>query len=107
MFQTLGLNLGNFFIKKPLRWAFSQAFGSKMKDWFDNNVSMVIDAAILSGVFDPTSAVLKFVDGSFLENTMADVIKELNIPKQYQGLAKDYLKDKIKEQIEKGFEVKE
>ena len=39
----MGLNLGNFFIKKPLRWAFSQAFGSKAKVWFDSNVGGVID----------------------------------------------------------------
>ena len=42
----MGLNLGNFFIKKPLRWAFSQAFGSKSKVWFDSNVAGVIDIAV-------------------------------------------------------------
>jgi len=31
-------------------------------------------------------------------------IKDLSIPKQYQGLAKDYVKEKIKDQIQKGFE---
>jgi hypothetical protein len=105
MFKAMGLNLGNFFIKKPLRWAFSQAFGSKMKDWFDNNLAVVLDAALLSGVFDPTSAIVKFVDNTdFINKTMNDVIKELKIPKQYQPIATDYIKDRIKDQIKKTFE---
>jgi hypothetical protein len=105
MFKALGLNLGNFLIKKPLRWAFSQAFGSKMKDWFDNNLSVVLDAALLSGVFDPTSAIIKFVDNKdFINKALNEVIGELNIPKQYESVAKDYLKDKIKDQIKKTFE---
>ena len=104
MFKALGgLNLGNFLIKKPLRWAFSQAFGSKMKVWFDENVSIVIDAALLSGVFDPTTAILKFTDGEFIDKILGQAIGDLNIPKKYQGFAKDYVKDKIKEQIENSF----
>jgi hypothetical protein len=101
------LNLGNFLIKKPLRWAFSQAFGSKMKNWFDDNASPVIDIAISSGVFDPASAVLKFVDGDFANNLVVKVIDELQIPKQYHSIAKDYVKDEIKKQIEKGFVTEE
>lgn len=106
MFKALGgLNLGNFFIKKPLRWAFSQAFGSKMKVWFDENVSVVIDAALLSGYFDPTTAILKFTDGDYVDKLLHQVVGDLNIPKQYQGFAKDYVKDKIKEQIENSFKA--
>jgi len=105
MFKALGgLNLGNFLIKKPLRWAFSQAFGSKMKVWFDDNVSVIIDAALMSGMFDPTSAILKFTDNEFIEKLLGQVVGDLNIPKQYQGLAKDYVKDKIKEQIKNSFD---
>jgi hypothetical protein len=99
----MGINIGNFIIKKPLRWAFSQAFGSKMKVWFDENVSVAIDVAIGSGFYNPASAILKFVDGDFANNLVTKVIEELNIPKQYQGVAKDYIKDEIKKQIDKGF----
>ena len=104
MFKALGgLNLGNFLIKKPLRWAFSQAFGSKMKVWFDDNISVVIDAALLSGLLDPATAILKFTDKEFIDKILGQAIGDLEIPKKYQGLAKDYVKDKIKEQIENSF----
>jgi hypothetical protein len=106
MFKALGLNLGNFLFKKPLRWAFSQAFGSKMKDWFDNNIAVAIDLAIASGVFNPASAAIKFIEGDYIDSIFKQAVSELNIPKNYQGLAKDYIKDKVKEQIKKGFEVK-
>ena len=101
------INLGNFFIKKPLRWAFSQAFGSKMKTWFDDNASPAIDIAISSGFFNPATAVLKFVDGDFANNLVVKVIEELQIPKQYESIAKDYIKDEIKKQIDKGFSSNE
>ena len=38
-----------------------------MKVWFDDNVSVIIDAALMSGMFDPTSAILKFTDNEFIE----------------------------------------
>lgn len=95
-----GINLGNFFIKKPLRWAFSQAFGSKMKVWFDDNVSGVIDAALASGIFTPETAVLKFIEGNFVDGLFKQAVSSLGIPKQYQGFAKEYIEQEIKKQIE-------
>ena len=82
MFKALGgLNLGNFLIKKPLRWAFSQAFGSKMKVWFDDNVSIVIDAALMSGLLDPTAAILKYTDNEFIDKILGQAIGDLNTQK--------------------------
>ena len=66
----MGLNLGNFFIKKPLRWAFSQVFGSKAKFWFDSNVSGVIDIAMATGIFNYETAVEKFLDGNFVDGLL-------------------------------------
>ena len=95
-----GINLGNLLIKKPLRWAFSQAFGSKMKVWFDDNVSGVIDAALVSGIFTPETAILKFVDGKFVDGLFKQAVSNLGIPKQYQSFAKEYIEQEIKKQIE-------
>lgn len=105
MFKSMGLNLGNFLIKKPLRWAFSQAFGSKMKVWFDDNVAIVIDAALSSGIFDPATAIIEFVDGNFADNIISKATEELNIPRQYQGFAREYIKNRIKEKVEETFEI--
>jgi hypothetical protein len=107
MFKAMGLNLGNFLIKKPLRWAFSQAFGSKIKPWFDENVAIAIDVAIGSGFYNPATAILKFVDGDFTNNLVAKVIQDLSIPKKYESIAKEYIKDEIKKKIEKGFSTAE
>lgn len=95
----MGLNLGNFFIKKPLRWAFSQAFGSKTKNWFDSNVGPAIDVAISTGFFTYDIAITKFLEGDFVDNLLKQAVSTVNIPKNYEGVAKDYIKSEIEKII--------
>ena len=99
----MGFNLGNFFIKKPLRWAFSQAFGSKAKVWFDSNVAGVIDIAMSTGIFNYDSAVEKFLEGNFVYGLLKQASTSLGIPKKYEGVAKDYIKSEIEKQIKAQF----
>jgi hypothetical protein len=99
----MGLNLGNFFIKKPLRWAFSQAFGSKAKVWFDSNVGGVIDIAMATGIFNYETAIEKFLDGNFIDGLLKQATASLGIPKKYEGVAKDYIKSEIEKQIKAQF----
>lgn len=99
----MGINLGNFFIKKPLRWAFSQAFGSKAKVWFDSNVSGVIDIAMASGIFNYETAVSKFLDGNFVDGLLKQASSNLGIPKKYEGVARDFIKSEIEKQIKAQF----
>ena len=89
------LDLGNFFIKKPLRWAFSQAFGKKTTVWFDKNVSPAIDLAISTGFFSYEIAALKFLDSDFIDNLLKDAVSNVEIPKKYESIAKDYIKEEI------------
>ena len=99
----MGFNLGNFFIKKPLRWAFSQAFGSKAKVWFDSNVAGVIDIAMSTGIFNYDSAVEKFLEGNFVDGLLKQASTNLGIPKKFEGVAKDYIKSEIEKQIKAQF----
>ena len=99
----MGLNLGNFFIKKPLRWAFSQVFGSKAKSWFDSNVSGVIDIAVATGIFNYETAVEKFLDGNFVDGLLKQASTSVGIPKKYEGVAKDFIKSEIEKQIKAKF----
>jgi hypothetical protein len=99
----MGLNLGNFFIKKPLRWAFSQAFGSKSKVWFDSNVAGVIDIAMSTGIFSYEAAVEKFLEGNFVDGLLKQATTNLGIPKKFEGVARDYIKSEIEKQIKAQF----
>lgn len=89
------IDLGNFFIKKPLRWAFSQAFGSKTKSWFDDNIAPAIDLAVSTGFFSYEIAVMKFLNDDFLDNMLKQAVPNLQIPKNYEGVARDFVKSEI------------
>lgn len=97
------INLGNFLVKKPLRWMFSQLFGSKIKFWFDDNVSPVIDASLSSGLLDLNNALVQFVEGDFVDKMLSDFINKFKVPKSYEIFAKEYIRQEIKNQIEKSF----
>lgn len=97
------LNLGNFLIKKPLRWAFSQAFGSKTKTWFDGNVGPAIDLALSTGIFSYEIAIAKFLDNEFVDNLLKQVTTNVGIPKNYEGVAKDFLKSEIEKILKEKF----
>jgi hypothetical protein len=95
------LNLGNFFVKKPLRWMFSQLFGSKIKNWFDSNVSLIIDASLASGILNLDGAVSQFLESDFVDKMLKEFVSQFRLPKSYEVFAEEYIREQIKNKINK------
>lgn len=104
MFKVLGrIDLGKFLFKKPLRWAFSQTFGSKTKTWFDQNIDPLIDIALMNNLLSFEMAKEQIIDSNFVDSVMEKMLNEVDIPKQYHGFAKDFIKDELRKQLDTRF----
>jgi hypothetical protein len=95
----MGFSLGDALVKKPLRWMFSQLFGSKTKKYFDENIAPVIDAATMSGTLSANGAIDLFLGSDFIDKILKQSTSAIGIDKKYEGVARDFLKKEIEKQL--------
>jgi hypothetical protein len=93
------INLGDALVKKPLRWMFSQLFGSKTKKYFDENIAPVIDAATVSGTLTANGAINLFLGSDFIDKILKQATSAIGIDKKYEGIARDFLMKEIEKQL--------
>ena len=93
------INLGDALVKKPLRWMFSQLFGSKTKNYFDENIAPVIDAATISGTLTTEGALDLFLNSDFIDRILKQATSSIGIDKKYEAVARDFIKKEIEKQL--------
>jgi hypothetical protein len=95
------INLGDALVKKPIRWMFSQLFGSKTKKYFDENIAPIIDAATVSGTLTTDAAFDLFLGSDFIDKILKQATTTIGIDKKYEGIARDFIKKEIENQLKK------
>ena len=99
------INLGDALLKKPLRWMFSQLFGSKTKKYFDENMGSVdfynhVEyAATVSGTLSANGAINLFLGSDFIDKILKQATSAIGIDKKYEGIARDFLMKEIEKQL--------
>ena len=95
----MGFDPNDFFVLRPLRWAFGQTFGSKAKTYFDHDLAPVITAfvekkGIVSLVVEELMAEL--TKNGTLTHLVNQLMKDLGVPAKYRPVVVEFIESQAK-----------
>ena len=89
----MAFNPYDFFVLRPLRWAFGQTFGSKARTYFDQNLASLVNAAIAanSAGVGAKALVAQLEANGTISHWVDQVIGALKIPAVYRPIVSEFV----------------